>query len=116
MTMTKDYAAVEPARAEIDARRGVTLVEFGSPWCGHCRIAQPALATALAAHPDVHHIKIEDGSGRRLGRSFQVKLWPTLIFIKDGIEVARVVRPRDAEPIKRALEKVDPHHAASAAH
>ena len=108
MAMTKDYAATEPSRVEIDARPGATLVEFGSPWCGHCRMAQPALAAALAGHPDVHHIKVEDGSGQRLGRSFKVKLWPTLIFMKDGREVARLVRPRDPEPIRQALQHVDP--------
>ena len=50
----------------------------------------------LAKHPDLDHRKIEDGPGRRLGRSFRVKLWPTLILLKDGQEVARVVRPSDA--------------------
>jgi len=82
---------------------GATLLEFGSPWCGHCRIAQPLLETALAAHPEVRHLKIEDASGRRLGRSFQVKLWPTLVFLRDGKELARIVRPREAAPIERAL-------------
>jgi len=106
MTMTSDYAVREPTRAEIDALPGATLVEFGSPWCGHCRIAQPAIPAAIAGHPDVRHIKIEDASGRRLGRSFNVKLWPTLIFMKDGNEVARLVRPRDAEPIRRAMDIV----------
>jgi thioredoxin 1 len=37
----------------------------------------------------VRHVKVEDGSGRRLGRSFGVKLWPTLVFLRDGREVAR---------------------------
>ena len=108
MPMTRDYAATEPTRAEVNALPGATLVEFGSPWCGHCRMAQPALAAAVAEHPDVRHIKIEDGSGQRLGRSFRVKLWPTLVFMKDGLEVARLVRPRDAEPIRQALQSVDP--------
>jgi len=103
MPMTQAYAVTEPTRAEVDALPGATLLEFGSPWCGHCRIAQPLLAAALAQHPEVRHLKIEDASGRRLGRSFQVKLWPTLVFMRDGEELARVVRPREAAPIARAL-------------
>jgi thioredoxin 1 len=70
--------------------------------------AQPLLASALADHPRVRHLKIADGSGRRLGRSFRVKLWPTLVFLKDGEEVARVVRPQRADEVGEALAAIDP--------
>ncbi|MES2742377.1 MAG: thioredoxin family protein [Pseudomonadota bacterium] len=106
--MNQLYAASEPARGEIDSRAGPLLLEFGGGWCGHCRAAQPLLEDAYAGHPDVPHIKVEDGSGRPLGRSFRVKLWPTLIFLRDGVEVARLVRPADSAQIRRALEQIDP--------
>ena len=100
------YAEAEPERAEIDALRGATLLEFGSPWCGHCRRAQPLIAEALASHSGVRHLKIADASGKSLGRSFGVKLWPTLIFLREGKEMARLVRPRDAGAISEALAKL----------
>lgn len=105
--MNPGYAEKEPRREEVDTLAGATLLEFGSPWCGYCRRAQPLLAGALAAHPRVRHLKIADASGRRLGRSFGVKLWPTLVFLKDGKEVARLVRPAEAAPIQAALERID---------
>jgi thioredoxin 1 len=105
--MNATYEATEPARADVDRLEGPTLIEFGSPSCGYCHAAQPLLASALAGHPRVRHIKIADGSGRRLGRSFRVKLWPTLIFLSDGQEVARLVRPGDAGAIAEALAKVE---------
>ncbi|MBS0552688.1 MAG: thioredoxin family protein, partial [Proteobacteria bacterium] len=92
---------------EVDALAGATVVEFGAPWCGYCRGAQPAIAEAFAAHPGVRHLKIEDGPGRRLGRSFRVKLWPTLVFLRDGQEVARLVRPSAADEIGQALAQID---------
>ena len=82
------------------------MLEFGTSWCGHCRRAQPLIAEALAAHPGITHIKVEDGSGRRLGRSFGVQLWPTLVFLKDGREAARLVRPPSAAEIGKALEAI----------
>ena len=94
--------AHEPSRAEVDALSGSALIEFGTTWCGHCRAVQAPLAAALAKHPDVRHIRVEDGPGRPLGRSYRVKLWPTLVFLKDGQEVARLVRPR-APAIEEAL-------------
>lgn len=99
MGMNHTFAVTEPARAEVDALPGATLLEFGTPWCGWCQAAQPLLAQAFADYPDLRHLKVEDGPGRRLGRSFRVKLWPTLIFLRDGKEVARLVRPDNAEQI-----------------
>jgi len=101
------HAAGEPTREEVDALQGATLLEFGTSWCGWCRRAQPFIADALAAHPSVRHIKIADASGRRLGRSFGVKLWPTLVFLRDGKEWARLVRPHGAGPIREALAQIE---------
>ncbi|OWW21487.1 thioredoxin family protein [Noviherbaspirillum denitrificans] len=106
MNMNKDYAESEPPRAEVDALPGPTVVEFGAPWCGFCIGAQPLIEQAFAGHDSVRHIKIEDGPGRSLGRSYRIKLWPTLVFLKDGVEVARLVRPSDAATIRQALAQI----------
>jgi thioredoxin 1 len=107
MAMTEDYAATEPPREEIDAVRGPVLLEFGSESCGWCIRAQSLLKSAFATHPDVRHIKVEDGSGRPLGRSFGVKMWPTLVFLKDGKEVTRLIRPSRVQEVAAAFAAID---------
>ena len=104
--MPTDFEAIEPTLQEIAARRGPLVLEFGDPYCGYCRRALPLIAEALAAHPDVPHVKIADGPGRPLGRSFGVKLWPTLVFLRDGVELARAVRPQERKPIDVGLRRL----------
>ena len=111
MAFAHRYQPVDPDRAEVDARAGPAVLEFGAPWCGHCIAAQQPIETALATHPDVHHLKIEDGRGKPLGRSFRVKLWPTLVFLRDGEEVVRLVRPTATSAIAEALAAIDPREA-----
>jgi len=101
------YAETAPTRAEVDALPGPTVIEFGTQWCGHCRAARPLIAAAFADHPTLRHLRIADGPGRPLGRSFRVKLWPTLVFLVDGAEVERLVRPTDREAIERVLALID---------
>jgi thioredoxin 1 len=99
------YTADEPTRAEVDATAEPMVLDFGTNWCGWCRSAQPHIQEALAGS-GIRHVKVEDGPGRRLGRSFQVKLWPTLVFVQGGQEVARVTRPADAQAVRDALAQM----------
>jgi thioredoxin 1 len=106
MAYVADYAVDAPERAEIDTLPGPLLLEFGTGWCGHCRAAQPLIEAALRDLPGLRHVKVEDGPGRRLGRSFRVKLWPTLVLLRDGREIERLVRPDDAAQLAAALARL----------
>ncbi len=87
----------QPTRAEIDQMSGAVLLEFGAEWCGHCSALRPHVAGLLKQYPQVQHIRVEDGQGLPLGRSFRVKLWPTFIFLKDGKILGQAVRPAPQE-------------------
>jgi len=107
MGLSHENYSAGPSRAEVDALKGPVAVEFGVAWCPHCQGAQPLIAQAFKDHPAVAHVRVEDGKGRPLGRSFRVKLWPTLIFMRDGVEVSRLVRPTAAREIAESLAEID---------
>lgn len=101
--MTSDLQQPEPTRTQIDAMPQPLVLEFGALYCGYCQSTQTLIASAFSGRTGFRHIKVEDGKGRRLGRMFTVKLWPTLIFLRQGKEVARLVRPASTPEIVDAL-------------
>ena len=107
MSFVSEYTSVEPSLREIESIAGPVLLEFGNSWCGYCRRAEPFVKEALTSHQHVRHIRVADASGRPLGRSFGVKLWPTLVFLRDGKEVSRLVRPTGLASIKGALGRIE---------
>lgn len=91
--MSLSYLPEQLSREQVDRLPGLTVLQFGTDWCGYCQAAEPSITQAMSELKLDRHVVIEDGKGRPLGRSFRVKLWPTLIFLVDGVEVARTIRP-----------------------
>ena len=106
MSVSPEYTANALTRESLDTSTGVIVLQFGVNWCGHCQAAAPLVTEAFADFPDMEVLCIEDGAGRPLGRSFKVKLWPTLVFLVNGQEVDRVVRPSDSNVILDVLNKL----------
>jgi thioredoxin 1 len=108
--MAAAYVGVEeaPSREEIDRGTGLVLLEFGTNWCPICRALAPYVDQLLAQHPEVKHLKVEDGPGRPLGRSFRVQLWPNLVLLKDGQVVRQLARPTARELKEAFAEFVAP--------
>ena len=102
-----DYQPESITRDEVDAHAGATVLQFGTNWCGYCQGADAAIEQVLGGRSDLTRIRVEDGKGRPLGRSYRVKLWPTLVFLADGVEVARVVRPWGTTELSAALDQLD---------
>jgi thioredoxin 1 len=100
--MVVTYQPETITRDEADSLIGATVLQFGTNWCGYCQAAADVIEPALAAS-DARRVLVEDGPGRPLGRSYRVKLWPTLVFLADGAEVARVVRPGRPEEVSEGL-------------
>ena len=106
MGMPHAYLPETITREQADALDGVTVLQFGTDWCGYCRAAERVIEPVLDKAEDLRRVLVEDGKGRPLGRSYRVKLWPTLVFLTDGVEVARVVRPWRESDVEQALSQI----------
>jgi len=84
---------------------GPVLLEFGASRCGHCLALASKLARLLEGNREIQHIKVEDGPGQPLGRSFQVKPWPILVFMRDG-EVAKQVARPEIDEVREGLAMI----------
>lgn len=103
MSYTTNFTTPAPQLEDLAALPGTLVLEFGTAWCGHCQAAQPLIQSALAQRDDITHIKVEDGPGRKLGRQFKVKLWPSLVVLRRGQEIGHVVRPQSAQAVQEQL-------------
>ncbi|MCF7851916.1 MAG: thioredoxin [Simkaniaceae bacterium] len=86
---------------------GISLVDFFADWCGPCRMLTPVLEeVATDMKGKLNFIKVDVDHCQKTAAQFDVTSVPTIVLIKNGKEVARLVGLRDAAKIK---EFITPH-------
>lgn len=69
---------------------GVTVYKFWSPTCGPCRTIAPALEAMMEDYPNVSWVSVNTKADTEgYVDKFKVTVVPTLVFVKNGVEVAR---------------------------
>ncbi|CAM2952715.1 thioredoxin family protein [Vibrio rarus] len=107
LAYNSEYSELSPTIEDIAGIASFAIVEFGAPWCPHCQAGELVLKEGLKGYTTLPHIKLFDGKGKKPGRHYKVKLWPTIVLLKDGVEVARVVRPTTLSDLAPLLNKLN---------
>ncbi|CAL7952314.1 unnamed protein product [Xylocopa violacea] len=88
---------------------GYHFVKFYAPWCGHCQKLAPTweeLANSLSNSNYVSISKVDCIQHRSICRQFEIKGYPTLLWIEDGKKVDKYTGQRTHEDLKAYVTKM----------
>lgn len=89
---------------EQEVASGYTLVDFYADWCGPCRMMEPVLTQFASENTGKVAVgKLDIDSSQKVTQNFQVTSIPTLILLKDGKEVKRIVGVKDLSTLKKLI-------------
>ena len=87
--------------------RGFAIVDFTATWCGPCKMMAPifeALAHQFEGKVKMGKLDVDDSS--ETAGSFGISGVPTLMFFKDGAEVARLVGFQSKDVLVAKIEEI----------
>jgi thioredoxin 1 len=65
------------------------ILKFEAEWCGQCKALAPILKRVLENHTDITLTTVDIETEEETTLKYNIRNLPTLIFIKDDIEVGR---------------------------
>ena len=77
--------------ARLRQNSGIALLDFYADWCGPCKAIAPTLEKFASENPGITVGKVNVDESESTAEEFGIKGIPTLVFLRDGREVARLV-------------------------
>lgn len=83
---------------------GTVLLDFYAEWCGPCKMLSPIISEIADERPDIKVGKINVDAESSLAREYNIYSIPTLVVLKDGVEVKRATGARPKGSILALLD------------
>ena len=89
---------------EVMQAKTPVVVDFWASWCGPCMMLAPVMEELDGELPQIKFCKVNVDDERDLAMEFQIDSIPTLLCVKAGHVVRRLVGYRDKDALKKELE------------
>lgn len=89
-----------------ETANGNFVVDFYADWCGPCKMMTPILEELNSEMEDVEFVKVDTSESTVTPTKFGIRSIPTLVFIKNGVEIERLVGAMPKPALKDVVEKV----------
>jgi len=88
-----------------EIKTGLVLVDFFATWCGPCKMLAPIVEEVASEHEDLKVVRINIDNEESIAMDYQIMSIPTLVLIKDGKEVDRVIGYVQKKVIETMIER-----------
>lgn len=83
----------------------LVLVDLWAPWCGPCRMVAPILERLAGRYAGrIKVVKVNVDDNRRTAARFDARSIPTLVFLRDGETVGRLVGAHPEPALRQQIE------------
>lgn len=81
------------------------VLKFGATWCGPCIKMKPTISTLITEFPEVEFSDIDIDDQPELAVQYKIKSVPTLIFLKNGVEINKIIGLQPIDPLRKLIRE-----------
>jgi thioredoxin len=85
-----------------EIRHGEVIIDFYAEWCGPCHAVAPVLQK-ISEETGVKVVKVDIDTEREISETFGVVSIPTMVYMSNGDELARVTGALPKDKLMAAL-------------
>ncbi len=89
--------------SDFQVSSGLYLVKFWATWCGPCKRMEPTIKQLESEFNMIKFLSVDIDQTPTLAQKYRIKTIPTLLLIKDGTEINRIVGLSLIDPLRKAL-------------